>query len=103
MSSIIKSCHVAAKEEEMKPLLEDLWESYQSQKNENISEEERTILQVVNEWEDKLYAGLNEEQKELLEKRNEVFNDLVRLNMKNSFVDGVLFGTKYFMETIYEA
>lgn len=71
-------------------------------KNENLSEEERAILHIVNEWEDKLYASVNEEQKDLLERRNEAFHDLVRLDMKNSFVEGILFGTKYLIETFYE-
>lgn len=86
----------------MKPLIEDLWVNYQSEKNQKITEEEKEIMNTLNWWEESLCEGLNQEQKKLLENLTTSYSDLLFFCMKKAFADGVSFGTRYFMEAVYE-
>ena len=85
----------------MKSTLEELWESYFSEKIISITNEEREIIRKLADEDEKLQAQLDEEQRCRLDKCKDYRGDLNCISAKRAFCQGVEFATNYLLEIIY--
>lgn len=86
----------------MKKMLENLWYSYQEENFSKQSKEEKKILNVLIDNEEKLRASLNEEQKEWLQNYEIYMNERVCISEKNAFIEGIRFSANFLAEAFYK-
>ena len=85
----------------MKNILEDLWYSYESQKDIRIGKEESPLYDKLSNEEKKLRDGLNEEGQGWLDEYEKAYDELFSIAERKAFIKGVLFGTAFMIETLH--
>lgn len=82
-------------------LLEDLFYNYLSL-NKRCSEEEKKLVSTIVKNEEMLLNGLDEEKKQTLEKFLDAINDIQSFLVKEAFIDGVRFSSRFIIEALIE-
>ena len=85
----------------MESTIEELWDSYLSEKIISITNEEREMIKKLADEDSQLRSRLNEEQICKLDKCKDYLGDLNYISSKRAFCQGVEFATKYLLEIIY--
>lgn len=65
------------------------------------NDEERKMLDILITKEEKLYAKLNEEQREVLKNYEDCLGEISSISEKEAFIEGIRFATAYLMEALY--
>ena len=84
----------------MNSLLDDLWYSYQLEKNAHTTEEEKALLSRIVQAGDILYEELNAEQKKLLEEYLSLQGQLNGLCEKKAYHTGIRFTLRLLTEAL---
>lgn len=84
----------------MKHLLEELWNSYLTQKPTEQTEEKRELIDAILEVEDKLREKLDEKQIDLLEQYVDCIGNLHAVSETEAFIAGVRFASSFLVEAL---
>ena len=84
----------------MKHLLEELWNSYLTQKPTEQTEEKRELIGAILEVEDKLREKLDEKQIDLLEQYVDCIGNLHAVSETEAFIGGVRFASSFLVEAL---
>ena len=83
----------------MKKLLENLWYEY-FQSESKSSEQEKAAIRELALSEQKLLLTLSDEKKAALAEYENCFDNLFDISVKEAFLCGVSFATKYLLEAL---
>ena len=84
----------------MKKELEKLWNEYFSDECSNVdSDEERKLIKYAVELHEKVFAILNEEQQNAVEKYVDALYDMEALHTKKAFFKGCRFSVLFLIQT----
>ena len=84
----------------MKKELEKLWNEYFSDECSNVdSDEERKLIKYAVELHEKVFAILNEEQQNAVEKYVDALYDMEDIFVKKAFFKGCEFAVSFLAET----
>lgn len=83
-------------------LLDDLWYSYQLEKNAYTTPEEQLLLMRIVQAGDLLHGELNTEQKAMLEKYLDLQGQLDNLCEKKAYITGIRFAMRLCTETLLQ-
>ena len=81
-------------------VLQDLWITYLTGGDKTQSAEERGILSLLMEDDEKLRADLSQEQIALLEKCESHWDDLQELTAREAFFKGIRLGAGFMREAL---
>jgi len=80
--------------------LETLWELYQSEYPLKVCTKEKELIKEIEEYGDKLCASLDEQQKEMLQRYQDLWDRVSCFSEKEAFIKGVKFATGFLLEAL---
>ena len=82
----------------MQDILEELWCLYIEDNDPKLGDDEKLIMEKLENAEKVLHKELNEKQVQLLEEFTDHWGELCSVYRKESFIKGIRFATKYLLE-----
>ncbi len=86
----------------MRSILEELWYGNvcPSEGCREVTKETKVLMKYIAEHHDKLYATLNEKQKETLEKFDDCYAEITDINERDIFMYAFRLGAKMMLEVL---
>ncbi|MBQ3604341.1 MAG: hypothetical protein IJA02_10905 [Clostridia bacterium] len=84
----------------MKSMLEDLWYSYLIEKKIDLSDSDRSVINLYSEKHDKIFDTLSDTQKRLFESYEDSFSEMCNIYEKEAFIKGVSFAVRLFVSAL---
>lgn len=80
--------------------LEQLWYLYQSEYPLKVCSQEKELVKEMEEYGDKLRASINEQQNEMLQRYQDLWDRVSCFSEKEAFIKGVRFAAGFLLDAL---